>query len=298
MPTRYSGVSDSVLPAPNFSRFSVALAISVVFHSFLLLISFKFPDLNLLKDMPTSLQVVLVNAKSAAKPVNADALAQSNLDGGGNTALDRRARSNMPVIRYMPADAELELASQRVKELEDQAKLMIAQIEITDNLVDSSIDPVEKPVEQEAPYLPKAPHDKMAVARLEAQISKEWEAYQKLPKRKFVGARTEAVAYAEYVDEWRQRIERVGTENFPEEARAQSLFGAVLVTVAIRADGTVEKVEIDRSSGSRVFDRAAKRVVQMASPFKPFPAKIKRETDILHITRNWVFTRSDLLVTD
>ncbi|MSQ60884.1 MAG: energy transducer TonB [Betaproteobacteria bacterium] len=298
MPARYSVAGDSVLPAPNFSRFSVALAISVVFHSFLLLVSFKFPDLNLLKDMPTSLQVVLVNAKSATKPVQADALAQANLDGGGNTELDRHAKSNMPVIRNMPADAELELASQRVKELEEQAKLMLAQIQITDNLVDSTIDLVERPVEQEAPNLPKAPNDKMAVARLEAQIAKEWDAYQKLPKRKFVGARTQMVAYAEYVDEWRQRIERVGTENFPEEARAQNLFGSVLVTVAIRADGTVEKVEIDRSSGSRVLDRAAKRVVQMASPFKPFPGKIRRETDILHITRNWIFTRSDLLVTD
>ncbi len=287
-----------MLPAPNFSRFSVALAISVVFHSFLLLITFKLPDLNLLKDIPTSLQVVLVNAKSAAKPVKADALAQASLDGGGNTELDRHAKSNMPVIRNMPAEAELELASQRVKELEEQAKLLLAQITITDHLVDSTVDPVERPVEVEAPILPKAPNDKMAVARLEAQISKEWEAYQKLPKRKFVGARTELVVYAEYVDEWRQRIERVGTENFPEEARAQNLFGSVLVTVAIRADGTVEKVEIDRSSGSRVLDRAAKRVVQMASPFKPFPDKIKRETDILHITRNWIYTRSDLLLTD
>jgi periplasmic protein TonB len=287
-----------VLPAPNFSRFSVALAISVVFHAFVLLITFKFPDLNLLKDMPTSLQVVLINAKSAAKPIKADALAQANLDGGGNTELDRHAKSNMPVIRNMPTEAELELASQRVKELEEQAKLMLAQIQITDSFVDSTIDPVEKPVEKEAPNLPKAPNDKMAVARLEAQIAKEWDAYQKLPKRKFVGSRTELVVYAEYVDEWRQRIERVGTENFPEEARAQNLFGSVLVTVAIRADGTVEKVEIDRSSGSRVLDRAAKRVVQMASPFKPFPDKIRRETDILHITRNWIFTRSDLLVTD
>ncbi len=287
-----------MLPAPNFSRFSVALAVSIVVHACLLLISFRFPDLNLLKDIPTTLQVVLVNAKSATKPKKADALAQANLDGGGNTEFDRKARSNMPVIRNMPAETELELASQRVKELERQAKLMLAQIRITNTIVQSAIDPVERPVDKDAPNLPQAPHNKLAVAKLEAQIAKEWDAYQKLPKRKFVGARTEAVVYAEYVDEWRQRIERVGTENFPEEARARNVFGAVLVTVAIRADGTVERVDIDRSSGSRMLDRAARRVVQMASPFKPFPARIKRETDILHITRNWVFTRSDLMVRD
>lgn len=290
--------NDSVLPAPNYSRFSVAMAISVVFHSLLLLVTFTLPNLKKLEDAPTTLSVVLVNAKSNLKPRKADALAQANLDGGGNTEEDRRAKSNMPVMRDMTADPELAIATQRVKELEEQAKLMLAQIKTTSALVKSAIDPVEKPVEKDAPNLPKAPHDKLAIAKLEAQIAKEWEAYQKLPKRKFIGARTEQVVYAEYVDEWRQRIERVGTENFPQEARENSVFGAVLVTVAIRSDGTVEKVEIERSSGSRVLDRAAKRVVQLASPFKPFPDKIRKETDILHITRNWVFTRSDLVVAD
>jgi len=290
--------TPSVLPAPEFSRFSVALAISLVVHSFVLLITFTLPDLKASKDVPTSMQVVLVNAKSTQKPKKADALAQANLDGGGNTEADRRAKSNMPVVRDMPVDAQLEIASQRVKELEEQARMMMAQLKATSNMVKSAIDPVEKPVETDALNLPKAPNDKLAIAKLEAQIAKEWEAYQKLPKRKFIGARTELAVYAEYVDEWRQRIERVGTENFPNEAREQSMFGAVLVTVAIRADGTVERVDIERSSGSRVLDRAAKRVVQLASPFKPFPAKIRKETDVLHITRNWVFTRSDLLVTE
>lgn len=294
----WAPANEAALPSPNYSRFSVALAISVVLHSFLLLITFTLPDLKSLQDLPSTLQVVLVNAKSHTKPKKADALAQANLDGGGNTEADRRAKSNMPVIQDMPADAELAIATQRVKELEDQAKLMLAQIKSTSEMVRTAVDPVEKPVDKEAPNLAKAPHEKLAISKLEAQIAKEWEAYQKLPKRKFIGARTEQVVYAEYVDDWRQRVERVGTENFPQEAREQSTFGAVLVTVAIRADGTVEKVDIERSSGSPVLDRAAKRVVQLASPFKPFPAKIRKETDILHITRNWVFTRSDLVVAD
>jgi protein TonB len=88
----------------------------------------------------------------------------------------------------------------------------------------------------------------------------------------------------------------VGTANFPPEARQRSQFGTVLVTVAIRADGSVEKVEIDRSSGSSVLDAAVERIVALAGPFKPFPAKVRHETDILHITRSWSFTRTDLLV--
>ncbi len=104
----------------------------------------------------------------------------------------------------------------------------------------------------------------------------ERQAYQELPKRKFVGARTQSVVYAEYVDDWRQKIERVGTANFPPEARERAEFGSVLVTVAIKADGSVEKVEIDRSSGRRVLDAAVERIVQLASPFKPFPANVRQ----------------------
>jgi protein TonB len=138
--------------------------------------------------------------------------------------------------------------------------------------------------------------DQTRIARMEAEIARQWQAYQELPKRRFIGARTQGVVYAEYVDDWRQKIERVGTSNFPPEARENAVFGTVLVTVAIKADGSVEKVEIDRSSGSAVLDQAVERIVRLASPFKPFPANVRRDTDILHITRNWSFTRSDLLL--
>jgi protein TonB len=134
----------------------------------------------------------------------------------------------------------------------------------------------------------------LKIAQMEAQIAREWEAYQKLPRRKFIGARTEGVAYAEYVDKWRKRIEKVGTEHFPDEARRQKIFGSLLLTVSIRANGTVEKVEIERSSGHSVLDAAALRVIDLAGPFPPFPKAIRKEFDVLSITRNWSFTRADL----
>ena len=77
----------------------------------------------------------------------------------------------------------------------------------------------------DAPVVADSPHERTEIARLEAQIAKEWEAYQELPKRKFIGARTQGAIEAQYLDSWRQRIERVGTANFPDEARRQGLFG-------------------------------------------------------------------------
>ena len=274
----------------------VALAISVLVHALLLFIHFEYPDASLLNKLSPAIEVVLVNSKSSSRPRKADALAQADLDGGGNTQEKRRARTNLPALPDMPADAELALASQRVQQLEREAQRLLARLDNSEQTINTTTLPVEQLLKAPAEKLIDLPDQQLQIARLEAEIAREWQAYQELPKRRFIGARTQGVIYAEYVDEWRQRIERVGTANFPPEARERAEFGTVLVTVAIRADGSVERVEIDRSSGSSLLDAAVERIVTLAGPFKPFPAIVRGETDILHITRNWSFTRSDLLV--
>jgi periplasmic protein TonB len=274
----------------------VALGGSLLFHAIVLLIHFDYPDASVLKSMSQPLEVVLVNSKSANRPVKPTALAQVDLDGGGNTEQALRAKTNLPALADMPADAELELSARRVQQLEQEARRLMAKLEAEGSAVNPNTQPVEQVVQADLDSMTDLSSEALKVARLEAEIARQWQAYQELPKRRFVGARTQGVAYAEYVDDWRQKIERVGTSNFPPEARERSVFGTVLVTVAIKADGSVEKVEIDRSSGSALLDQAVERIVRLASPFQPFPAHVRRDTDILHITRNWSFTRSDLLL--
>ena len=287
---------DALFSAGKNGPLTVALAVSLVFHSILLLITFSYPE-AFHKQAPTPIEVVLVNSKSASRPVKADALAQADLDGGGNTQAARRAKTNLPALPDMPADAELSLASKRVQQLEAEAHHLLAHIKPGQAAIHSKTLPVEQVMPSNAPALADLPNDSLTIARLEAQIAREWQAYQELPKRKFVGSRTQSAVEAQYLDAWRQRIERVGTANFPAEAKRQGMFATVMVTVAIRADGSVEKVEIDRSSGSSVLDAAVERIVQLAGPFEPFPAPLRKEADILHITRNWAFTRTDLLLT-
>jgi periplasmic protein TonB len=290
-------VPEPLLPSSSNGALTVALAFSLVFHSVLLLITFQYPDALNFKSAPAPIEVVLVNSKSKSRPVKADALAQANLDGGGNTEANRRAKTNLPALPDMPTDAELSLASKRVQQLELEAHHLLTRINPGATAVDPKTLPVEQVVPSDAPKIADLPHDRLEIARLEAQIAREWEAYQKLPKRKFLGARTQSAVEAEYLDSWRQRIERVGTANFPDEAKRQGVFGTVMVTVAVRADGTVENIEIDRSSGSRILDVSVEKIVQLAGPFKPFPAELRKDAEVLHITRNWAFTRSDLLIT-
>jgi protein TonB len=275
---------------------ALALAGSLLVHGVLLSVHFEYPDLTRFKGPPPTIEVVLVNSKSATRPRKAELLAQADLDGGGNTAERRRAKSNLPAVPDMPSEAQLALAARRVQQLEQEAQRLLTLLERSERAVNPTTLPIEQLIKADAEKLTDLPDRQLQIARLEAEIAREWQSYQELPKRKFVGARTQGVIYAEYVDEWRQRIERVGTANFPSEARERAEFGTALVTVAIRADGSVERVEIDRSSGSSVLDAAVERIVALAGPFKPFPAKVRHETDILHITRSWSFTRTDLLV--
>jgi periplasmic protein TonB len=289
-----SGLPISRLPLPA-DVLPVTLAFSIVAHALLLLLTFSPPDWVQGKFTP-QLDVVLVNARSSLKPAKADVLAQAHLDGGGNSEAERLARSNMPMVRQIEDSDAMQLASRRVEQLEQEAQRLL-QLGGKRSVPDALHRPVQQGTADDRAEEPAAENRRLLVARLEAQIAKEWDAYQKMPRRKFIGARAEGVVYAEYVDRWRERIEKVGTAHFPDEAKRKRVYGSMLITVSIKADGSVEKVEIERSSGYRFLDTAALRIVHLAGPFPPFPTDIRSQYDVLSITRNWSFTRSDLEVT-
>jgi protein TonB len=263
---------------------TLAVGASVLFHATVLFVHFSFPDNHLFDTQ--SLDVVLVNSKSSTRPFYADALAQANLDGGGNTDKKRRAKTPLPALNRTEKGDALAQATARQRQLEAEQQQLLAQLKST---------PVALPAPRANPL--DTPHQlqngadfnttTLAIARLEAQIAQQVEEYQQRPRKAFVGARTQEVKYAQYAEDWRIMIERVGTLNYPEAARGGS-YHMLQLTVEIRADGSIEKMHIDRSSGVKVIDQAAKRIVRMAAPFPAFPPSLQ-DTDIVVITRTWIF---------
>ncbi|HYC45151.1 MAG TPA: energy transducer TonB [Burkholderiales bacterium] len=248
-----------------------------------------------------SLEVVLVNAKSTTKPVVADAQAQVNLDGGGNTDEKRRASTPLPAVPEQKTDADVKLALRRVEQLEREARQVMTQQQAKAPI--ETAEPVKPAPTAEAEVKPQPSaadimQRSLELARLEAKISRDWQAYQERPRRRFIGSRTQETRFARYVEDWRQKIERVGDLNYPQGARDQRLHGRLLVTVAIRSDGSVEEVSINRSSGHKVLDDGARRIVELSAPFAPFPPDIAKDVDILHITRTWTFTTGDRFVSE
>jgi protein TonB len=270
------------------------LGISIAIHAVVLAIRFQPFDFKKMLDRGPPLEVALVNAKSKAKPVKADILAQANLDGGGNTDEDRRAKTPLPVLPRESKATEVKVATQKIESLERQTKELMTQLK-SQPVATPAPAPVEAPEKAEAPTASELMQRTLEAMRLEAQIAKDMDAYQKRPKRRFVGARAEEYRFARYVEDWRLKIERIGNLNYPEAARQLRLYGNLLLTVSIRADGSVEDVRVERSSGQRVLDAAAVRIVEMSAPYAAFPPDVRRDTDILHITRTWTFTKGDEL---
>lgn len=131
------------------------------------------------------------------------------------------------------------------------------------------------------------------IASLSAEIQRKLEERAKRPRRKFISASTKEYKYAAYMEAWRAKVERVGNLNYPDAARRNKLSGNLILDVALNADGTVNQINVRRTSGSRVLDDAAIRIVELSSPFAPFPDNIKAETDIMHITRTWQFLENN-----
>jgi protein TonB len=272
---------------------AAAFALSLALHGLLLLIQFRLPENKPVRDK--GLEVVLVNTRHAKAPDKPDVLAQANVDGGGNTEQNLRPSTPLPPQpTRQDGDALVEAKRRTPEPVREQKQV------ITRDKAPAKVAAAPKKVEQPMPRPEPPPQvsgldlldSAAAVARLEAQIDRDLQELAKRPRKKFIGTRAQEYRFAQYVEDWRQKVERVGTLNYPDAARGK-LYGSLLLSVSIRADGSVDKVGVQRSSGHKVLDDAAVRIVKMAAPYAPFPPDIRKDYDIIEITRTWKFERSD-----
>lgn len=278
-------------PFAAIPKLWMAFGISFVLHALLLALNFKFPDASR-AFQDKALEIILVNSKSAQKPTKAQALAQNRLDGGGDTDQDRRMRTPLPASHREKSGNDLEQAEKRVRALEAQQQRLLALARGKGMAIKAEQETQPEPVP--ATNGRDLASSALALARIEGEIARDTEAYNKRPRVKHLGVRVDEYRFAQYVEDWRQKVERVGTLNYPEAARGK-LFGSLLLSVTINADGQVDKIEIERSSGHRILDEAARRIVQMASPYAAFPAAIRADYDRLVIVRTLTFTNSNQL---
>jgi protein TonB len=274
-------------------RLSATLVLSLLFHGVLLL-GVGFALESAAPVMPT-LDVILTQTHSPLTQKQADFLAQASNQGGGEHDTSTRPRDNQtgPAPQPEPGVAPRPLRAQSpTPQPAPQARVISSNRgETTTATARATPEPTDLPL---PPGDEKVERD-MAMARLAAEIHLRSERYAKRPKRKFVSASTQEYAWASYLREWVDRVERVGNLNYPDEARRRRLAGQVVISVAIRRNGSVERAEIIRSGGIPLLDSSALRIARLAEPYPPLP-RTDEDPDVLHVTRTWNFLPGGELV--
>jgi len=283
-------------PPPSNTLFTATVVLSLLAHVVVIgVVKFGPPDpRTLFNRMP--IEILLVNAKGKVPPAHPKALAQTDLDGGGNVDTpDMHIKTPLPAQQVDNPSDELSLASQRVTDEEERQRKLLSALKDAPKLDADAAHPT--PVKTEVGLdVDAIKRQASEIERKEGEIAQEIQAYQSKPHKAFVGISTKGVAEAHYVDAWRGKIERIGTLNYPLDTAGHRLAGSLQVTVEILADGSLGKVTLDRSSGNPDLDAAAERIVRMAAPFSALPPGILdssgHRADILSITRRWTFTHA------
>jgi len=236
-----------------------------------------------------TLEVVLVNWRSEETPEKPDFLAQAAQRGGGYEEDWEITRPTQPLSGMFPNPnlGEDVMQSEEATPEEQAMEREVIAAE-SESPAPMELTEIETP-EAEAPTAAKLRRESMQMANLQPELSRQSQFRSRLPRREYISANTQEYEFASYMSAWVAKVERVGNLNYPTELRNKQLHGDLVLTVGIRHDGSVEGIDVMRSSGRSEIDRAAIEIVRLASPYAPLPDNIRERVDVLHITRTWRF---------
>ncbi len=275
----------------QFSTLQIALAISVAAHAALFTVRFVDPKgfNRIFEDTP--LEVVLVNARSNEAPVKAQAIAQTNLAGGGEAERGRATSPLPPSALIAAGDAPEDLHKQIEQMQEQQARLLAT---VRREL--AALPAPDPRRDQGSPEARAQEERRRQLLRMLAEIEKRINEENSRPKRRYVSPSTREEVYALYYDQLRRKIEDRGTRNFP-EYQGKKLYGELTMIVTVDALGRVVDTEVVQRSDSPVLDRRAVAIVKAAAPFGPFTPEMRAKADQIVVVSRFRFTREEALET-
>ena len=285
---------SSAPPSINNKSLLTALLVAVIVHiAFVLGINFTTPQPEKINK---SIDITLVNTPAKKVPEKADFLAQENQSGAGEAIKKLESPAQKPASQETS-----EVKPKPVKKsVPEESKPKIAQKIITQEkaekkVVTASKTEVVNQPEKNPQITAESLHQQLA--QLGAEIRQSQPSAEQA-KIKFVDS-VSAHKYvaAQYMKDWESKVERTGNLNYPEVATKKNFSGTLTMDVGINADGSIYSIRINKSSGNPVLDEAAKNIVRMSAPFPPLPLELRKELDVLVITRVWKFSDESGLVT-
>lgn len=279
---------------PSHDRLGFAFCVALALHAaFILGVSFNREDRTV---AAPKLEITLAQHQTENAPQEADFLAQSNQQGSGT--LEEKA---MLTTRKMANFQDTTIHDVSVQQQQKRQQLSAATPTIT-STAESKRKTVIKPLTELSEPADSNANDTMTIAQrsleiasLEAKLDIQQYAYAKRPRiRRLTSMATKQSDDALYLHNWRTKVEAIGNQNYPSKAKQQALFGSLRLVVSLLPNGDVHRVKILESSGHKILDQAAIKIVHLAAPYDPFPQKMSREVDVLEIIRTWRFHRDRL----
>lgn len=281
---------------------TTAIAVSVLLHAVVLLLHFVAPDPATTQAADPGLEVILVNAKHDKKPLNAQALAQADLDGGGASD-EGRSKSPLPDMRKTENGDNVVVAKRKIEELEEHQQKLMDQFRKKTPFTSQPSNEKNQSDNQLNPNGQDKVDSNQAIARMAAEISQTIEDQNKRPRKTFITPSTQAVGYAMYYKALQKRVEDVGTLNFPQK-EGKKLYGELIIYIPIFQDGSIYEKDggpkVEKSSGNKALDAAALRIVRRAAPFGKFPPNMRStdKDDLWVVITRFKFTRDQQLETE
>ena len=262
----------------------IAIVVSLLLHAGLLVFRLADPQGfdRLMTQVP--LDIILVNARSsAAAPDKPQALAQANLQGGGDVA-QGRAQSPLPLSERRQSGQADDAATAKLRQLKQQQSALLAQVkqQLSINSTRQSANASEAAaMDQQRRQLLDT------LAEIEQRINEQ----NARPRTRYVSPATREVSYALYHDHMRRLIEEHGTRFFP-QIQGRKLYGSLTLMLTVNAQGRVIASQVLKSSGQPELDKLALALAQNAGPFGTFSAEMKREFDQLAMVSRYTFKRN------
>ena len=275
----------------SFSTLQIALGVSVAVHAALLSVRFIDPEGFNRVFQDTPLEVILVNAKSTERPEKAQAIAQSNLAGGGDAA-QGRATSPLPYSALTAVGDDFEEMQRKMDAMQEQQTQLLTQLR-----KQLAAMPVPDPRQASQSAEQASEQEKRRqLVKLLAEIEKRINEENSRPKKRYISPATQEKVYAAYYDTLRHKVEDKGTENFPEQG-GKKLYGELTMILTVNHDGRVLGTEIVQGSGNATLDRRAEAIARAAGPFDAFNREMRREYDQIAMVARFKFTRDQTLET-
>jgi protein TonB len=291
-----TAISLAAPPINAGDRLSFTVFLALALHAAIILgVTF-----TAIKKGPSThtMEVTLAQHRTKNKPDKADFLAQFNQVGSGTleekslTTTETRSDFRDTVIRKTVAERQQAAAPPEILQQQVVASTTKSERVAPSRSRDKEVRTAPTLTETKIALLERS----LEIASLEARLDRQRQIYAKRPRiKRLTSLSTKSSVDAFYLNSWRRKIETIGNLNYPQEARKRKIYGDLRLLVSIFPDGALKEVELLQSSGHRVLDDAAVRIVRLAAPFAPFPDELRQTTDVLEIIRTWQFRKNSSL---